>query len=201
MGAFYFFKARTGKEMRRYNLGIDLDGVICNIYWQCFQVLKTMYPEQVKSNNWASKWEDAFNLSEKQIIDCFLACAKKGIFREAPLYPDAKYTLRKLSRYYNIFIVTWRNYIPNAKEDTLYWLDSNHIPYYRLVLTRNKFRLANNERFIFFLDDTPAQCNRVAKTQVPSYLFSRPWNKNEETDALVKTIYSWREVAKILLYC
>jgi 5'(3')-deoxyribonucleotidase len=182
----------------RHNIGIDLDGVVCDIYMDAFKILKKMYPTKVTSDKWAGDWQKEYELTEEQVCNIFISAAKDGFFRTAKIYPEAKDTLRKLSKMYNIFFVSWRNYIPNAREDTLYWLDSNHIPYEKLVLTNNKCKAAVNEKFVFFLDDNIQQCNRIAKTQTPSFLFLRPWNSMEGTDALVKGIKSWKEVEQLL---
>ncbi len=186
--------------MRRYNIGFDIDGVVCDTLPTAFKVLKKMYPDKVKDDNAEGNWEDAYNLTEKQVLDCFIECGKIGMFRDLPLYNDCKRILHRLKRYYNIYFVTYRNYIPNAKEDTLYWLDSNRIPYYRLVMTKNKFKVAEKEDFKFFLDDSPMFVNRMAKTIVPTFLFRRPWNKHDETDPLVKIISSWKDVENMLLF-
>lgn len=182
------------------NIGIDLDGVVCDIYTESFKILKAMYPTKVKTEFFSDQWERQFGLTEQQVMDCFVEVGKKGLLRNARIYPGAKETLYKLNRRYSINFITWRNYIPDARSDTLYWLDSNKIPYERLIMTNNKYKVATREKFCFFLDDNVKQCNRLAKTMVPTYLFSRPWNRNEETDALVKTVESWKDVEKILSY-
>jgi uncharacterized HAD superfamily protein len=182
------------------NIGIDLDGVVCDIYTDAFRVLKEMYPDKVKEEIAGYMWEQCYGLTEQQVMDCFVECGKKGLLRKAKIYPGAKETLYKLNRRYNINFITWRNYIPDSRNDTLYWLDSNKIPYERLIMTNNKYKVATRDRFVFFLDDNVKQCNRLAKTMVPTFLFSRPWNKREETDALVKTVSSWKEVESILNY-
>jgi uncharacterized HAD superfamily protein len=182
------------------NIGIDLDGVVCDIYTDALKVLKEMYPDNVKNEVIGSAWEKAYNLTEKQVMDCFIEVGKRGFLRRAKIYSGAKETLYKLNRRYNINFISWRNYIPDARSDTLYWLDSNKIPYERLIMTNNKYKVATREKFVFFLDDNVKQCNRLAKTMVPTYLFCRPWNSKEETDALVKTVNSWRDVEKILSY-
>lgn len=182
------------------SIAFDLDGVICNLLPTGFKILKEMYPDKITTNNWATWWEDEYNITSDEIMKAWVECGKRGLFRTAPVYQECKNTLYKLARKYTIFIITWRNYVPNAREDTLYWLDSNRIPYYRLVLTYNKFKVAENENCVFFLDDAPQFCNRVAKTKVPTYLLSRPWNKGKEIDALVKVIPNWYEVRKLLLY-
>ena len=186
--------------MRRANIGFDIDGVTCDIYPEAFKVLKEMYPKNVIKDDFNCYWKDEYNLTPKEVEDCFIECGNRGLLRTAPLFHDCKRILHRLKRYYNIYFVTWRNYIGNAKEDTLYWLDSNRIPYYRLVLTKNKFRIADKEDFKFYLDDSPIFCNRMAKTRVPTFLFRRPWNKKDELDPLVKIINSWREVEKLLLF-
>ncbi len=186
--------------MFKENIGIDIDGVICDIYPQAFKVLKEMYPKNVTCNEIDCNWEEAFNLSEEEVKNCFIECGRKGFFREAPLYKGCKEVLDKIKGRYNIFFVTWRNYIPNAKADTLYWLDSNKIPYHRLIIARNKFKIALREKFVFYLDDNTAQCNRTAKSNIPTYLFRRPGNKHDELDASVKVIKSWEEVGKLLIF-
>jgi 5'(3')-deoxyribonucleotidase len=182
------------------NIGIDIDGVICDIYPDAFSVLKEMYPEKVKDGVCTAMWEEEFGLTEQQVMDCFINVGKRGIFRKAKIYPGAKEALYKITRRYNIYFISWRNYIPNSREDTLYWLDSNKIPYEKLIMTNNKYKVAIKEQFVFFLDDNAKQCNRIAKTIVPTFMFMRPWNQKEETDALVKGIRSWKEVERILNY-
>ena len=186
--------------MRKENIGFDLDGIICDTYPDTFAMLKKMYPNNVKGNNAHYNWEKEYNLTQDQVNKCFIECANKGLFRELPVYEDAKRALYRIARHYRIFIVTWRNYLPNAISDTLYWLDTNRIPYYRLIMTKNKFKVAEQENFKFFLDDNPTFCNRVAKTIVPTFLLRRPWNKDEKIDPLVKIVTSWEEVQKILLF-
>ena len=182
------------------NLGIDLDGVVCDVYEESFKVLKEMYPARVTGDKCIGTYEDQYGLSEQQVMDCFIEASKRGLFKKAKICPGAKETLYKLNRKYNINFVTWRNYIPDARNITLYWLDSNKIPYEKLVVTNNKYKVATRDKYCFFLDDNVKQCNRLAKTMVPTFLFARPWNRNEDTDALVKTVYTWKEVEEILLY-
>lgn len=180
------------------NIGIDLDGVVCDIFGLAFKTLKGMYPDKVKAETFSTTWEKEFGLTDQQVQDCFIEVGKKGMFRTAPIYAGAKEALYKLCRKYNIYFVTWRNYIPNAKDDTLYWLDSNKIPYEKLIMTNNKHKVAVKENFCFFLDDSEIYCNRMAKTIVPTFMFMRPWNNMKNTDALVKGIRSWKEVERLL---
>ena len=182
------------------NIGIDLDGVVCDIYDESFKILKEMYPDKVKEEKIGYMYEEAYGLTEQQVMDCFIEGNKRGLFRRAKIYPGAKETLYKITRKYSINFITWRNYIPDSRNTTLYWLDSNKIPYEKLVITNNKYKIATRDKYCFFLDDSVKQCNRLAKTMIPTYLFARPWNRGEETDALVKTVRNWKEVEEILLY-
>ena len=180
-------------------IGIDLDGVICDIYPEALRVGKEMFPDKISLDVVIDdSMERQFNLTEKQICDIFVEVGERGIFRKAKIYPGAKEVLYKIYKKYNIYFVSWRNYIPNSREDSLYWLDSNKIPYEKLVLTNNKYKVAIKENFCFFLDDNVQHCNRIAKSIVPTYLFHRPWNRRDERDALVKGVNSWKEVEKIL---
>lgn len=180
------------------NIGVDLDGVVCDIYQDAFKVLKEMYKDKIDHEVFGNSWEIEFGLTEQQVMNCFIECGRRGLLRTTKIYPGAKESLYRITRNYNILFITWRNYIPNAREDTLYWLDSNKIPYEKLIITSNKCKAAIKENLCFFVDDNSAQCNRMAKSIVPTYLYSRPWNENDDTDALVKRIYGWKEIEVLL---
>ena len=182
----------------RANIGIDLDGVICDTYPDSFKLLKELYPDNVTHDDLTCDWSKDFNLTDQQISDCFVEAGTRGLFRELPPYEDCIETLKKLADKFNIYIVTWRNYIPNAREDTLYWLDSNKIPYHKLVITRNKAAIAEDEKFVFYMDDTVHMCNSVAKTGTPTYLLSRLGNMNYTADEKVTRLDCWKDVEKIL---
>lgn len=182
------------------NIGIDLDGVVCDIYDEALKLLRELYPQRVKEVVPGYMFEEAYNLTEQEVMNCFIEGNKRGIFKKAKIYPGAKETLYKINRKYNINFITYRNFIPDARNTTLYWLDSNKIPYEKLVITNNKYKVATRDKYCFFLDDNVKQCNRLAKTMVPTFLFARPWNRLEDTDALVKTIRSWKDVEDILIY-
>jgi len=187
--------------MRKPNIGIDLDGVVCNLYKQSTKLLKDMYSIDAKPFNEQTtyNYEDEYGLSTKQVTDLFKKLGETGGFRDAELFEFARKSLVRISRQYNIFYVTVRDFYPGIKKDTFYWLDKNKLPYFRVVFTRSKYKVAQKENFQFFLDDSPDQCNRMAKTYVPTYMMKQPWNNGSQTDALVKIVTDWREVEKILL--
>ena len=91
--------------MSKSNIGIDLDGVICNLYQPAFNVLKEMYPQKVKDDKFESVWEEEYKLTTKQVMDCFVKCAERGILKDAPIIGGAKRVMYKLIRNYNIFII------------------------------------------------------------------------------------------------
>lgn len=185
--------------MRKSNVGIDLDGVVCNIYDKATKVLKEMYNIDRKDGQENYMWEQEYGLTTQQVSDVFAKIGDMGGYRDADLYPGARKTLVKLSRQYNIYYVTVRDFYPAIKKDTFYWLDKNKLPYFRVVFTRSKYKVAEKEEFQFFMDDCTEMCNRVAKTGVPTFLWKQPWNKREDTDALVKILTDWTQVEQILI--
>lgn len=187
--------------MRKSNIGIDLDGVVCDLYKQTTKLLKDMYNIDARPFNQQSKYnfEDEYGLSTKQVTELFAKMGETGGYRKAEVFPYARKSLVRISRQYNIFYVTVRDFYPGIKKDTFYWLDKNKLPYFRVVFTHSKYKVAQKEDFQFFLDDSPEQCNRMAKTMVPTYMFKQPWNDRADTDALVKIVTDWREIEKILL--
>ena len=185
--------------MKKSNIGLDLDGVVCNLEDQATRVLKDMYGITRTEPPKNYSWEVEYGLTSKQVNDAFVRIGELGGYRDAELYPGARKTLVKLSRQYNIYYVTVRDFYPTIKKDTFYWLDKNKLPYFRVVFTRSKYKVAEKEEFQFFMDDSAEMCNRVAKTGIPTFMWKQPWNRREDTDALVKILTSWESVEEILL--
>ena len=188
--------------MRKSNIGIDLDGVICDLYKPIYPLLgvlagidlKNATKEQLEGN-----WEKEFGLSQEKIRNIFVEAGKRGIYRDAPVYAETRSHLVNISRQYNIFYVTIRDFYHQIKKDTFYWLDKNKLPYFRVVFTRSKHKIADRENLQFFVDDDANICNRVAKTKTPTFLFRRPWNQSAILDPLVKITDSWADIEDMLL--
>lgn len=188
--------------MRKSNIGIDLDGVVCDLYPSVYPILQKMHGIDISKTpieKLQGKWEKEFNLSQEDIQKVFIEACNEGIYRTAAVYEETRKHLVNISRHYNIFYVTVRDFHPAIKKDTFYWLDKNKLPYFRVVFTRSKHKIAEKEDFQFFMDDDPEMCNRVAKTRVPTWMFKRPWNKDAELDPLVKLTDSWEEIEKMLV--
>lgn len=186
--------------MRKSNVGIDLDGVICDLYPSIRPLFKEMYNFDVTET---CDNIESLGLTTEQCCSVFAEAGKRGIYRDAPVYPNTRKNLVNISRQYNIYYVTVRDFYKDIKKDTFYWLDRNKLPYYRVVFSRSKHKIAEAEAFQFFLDDSVEVCNRVAKSGVPTFMFKQPWNKesikNGSLDPLVMILNSWEEVEQILL--
>ena len=183
--------------MRKSNIGIDLDGVVCDLYSVARPLFKEMYNIEVADN--VSNVETEYGLTKKQVVDLFAEAGKRGMYRDAAVYDKTRSHLVNISRQYNIFYVTVRDFYHQIKKDTFYWLDKNKLPYFRVVFSRSKHKIADRENFQMFIDDDADICNRVAKTNTPTYLFRRPWNEDAILDPLVKIVDNWQELEDILI--
>ena len=65
------------------NIGIDLDGVVCDIYSDALKVLKEMYPDNVKEEVIGYGWEKAYNLTDQQVMNCFIEIGKRRMLKRA----------------------------------------------------------------------------------------------------------------------
>ena len=188
--------------MRKSNIGIDLDGVICNLYKPVYPLLEELCGVDIKNakpERLQGCWEKEFNLTQEQVKKVFIEAGKRGIYRDCPVYDNTRSHLVNISRQYNIFYVTVRDFYHQVKKDTFYWLDKNKLPYFRVVFTRSKHKIAERENFQFFVDDDPNICNRVAKTNTPTFLFRRSWNQDAKIDPLVKITNSWQDIEEMLI--
>lgn len=184
------------------NIGIDIDGVICDLYKPVYPLLEEMFGIDIKNTpveTLQGNWETEFKLSQDKIKSVFIEAGKRGIYRDAPVYEETRSHLVNISRQYNIFYITVRDFYHQIKKDTFYWLDKNKLPYFRVVFTRSKHKIADRENLQFFVDDDATTCNRVAKTNTPTFLFRRPWNVDSVLDPLVKITNSWQEISDMLL--
>ena len=184
------------------NIGIDIDGVICDLYKPVYPLLEEMFGIDIKNTpieTLQGNWEREFCLSQDKIRSLFVEAGKRGMYRDAPVYEDTRSHLVNISRQYNIFYITVRDFYHQIKKDTFYWLDKNKLPYFRVVFTRSKHKIADRENLQFFVDDDANTCNRVAKTNTPTFLFRRPWNVDSVLDPLVKITNSWQEISDMLL--
>jgi len=188
--------------MRKSNIGIDLDGVIADLYKPVLPLLGEMCGVDIKNTPVESlqgNWEKEFNLSQDKIRSVFIEAGKRGMYRDCPVYDNTRSHLVNISRQYNIFYVTVRDFYHQIKKDTFYWLDKNKLPYFRVVFSRSKHKIAEREDFQFFVDDDAEICNRVSKTNTPTWLFRRPWNRDAVLDPLVKITNSWQEIEDMLV--
>ena len=184
------------------NIGIDIDGVICDLYKPVYPLLEEMFGIDIKNTpieTLQGNWEQEFCLSQDKIRSLFVEAGKRGMYRDAPVYEETRSHLVNISRQYNIFYITVRDFYHQIKKDTFYWLDKNKLPYFRVVFTRSKHKIADRENLQFFVDDDANTCNRVAKTNTPTFLFRRPWNVDSVLDPLVKITNSWQEISDMLL--
>jgi len=184
------------------NIGIDIDGVICDLYKPVYPLLEEMFGIDIKNTpieTLQGNWEQEFSLSQDKLRSLFIEAGKRGMYRDAPVYEETRSHLVNISRQYNIFYITVRDFYHQIKKDTFYWLDKNKLPYFRVVFTRSKHKIADRENLQFFVDDDANTCNRVAKTNTPTFLFRRPWNTDSVLDPLVKITNSWQEISDMLL--
>ena len=84
------------------NIGIDLDGVVADLYTESWPVFVDLYPKKCPKEFCKGSWKNELGLTEDEMTKGFAEVGKRGIYRSVALYPDARRVLVSLSRIYNI---------------------------------------------------------------------------------------------------
>ncbi|MBU1136097.1 MAG: hypothetical protein ABIG37_03795 [Nanoarchaeota archaeon] len=160
-------------------IGIDLDQVVCDIQQQMIDIYNQLYPgENLTKKNWTTYY--LRDLTSKEREDKVLEIlAEKRIYRNMEFIPHAKKSLQKLAQSFDLCFVTHREWLyEKAKQDTVYSLTKDEIPYVRIFFTEKKARVAKSEHLKFFIEDNLKNALEISQV-CPCYLFDYPYNREE----------------------
>jgi 5'(3')-deoxyribonucleotidase len=156
-------------------LGIDLDGVVADFnrgwmdrYNRDFGT--SLSPDQVVT------WDAMIDLSHFEDMGDFWAWANLsddlGLFRDLPLYPEAKPSLDRLAQNHEIVIITTKP--PGTEAHTFEWIGEHRIPTREVHITGEKWRVDCD----VYLDDGPHNLELLVRERPDrtTCRFVRPWN-------------------------
>lgn len=162
--------------MTRMRLGIDLDGVVAdfNTGWM------TRYNEEHGTDlrpEQAQTWDAMIPLTRFETEDEFWEWARndggEGLFRNLPVFPEARVALDRLAINHDIIILTTK---PDwAESETFQWIGENRIPTREVHMTYEKWKVDCD----VYLDDGPHNLEMLTLERPDRTVcrFVRPWNE------------------------
>lgn len=173
---------------RKKNLGIDIDGCLNRLYIPLARLIRKYYKVDVDITHY-DIW-DQLDVSNKEKNEFM---AKHG--KELKVMPErnCQFFLRKLSKRYNLCIITARPY--NYAKQTVKWLKVNNIPYNDILFKAGtKVDACKYMNVAYMIDDSPWNIRSLNRERIPCLIFDRPYNRTVRDTEYITRIKNWKEI-------
>lgn len=114
-------------------------------------------------------------------------------------------TIKELRNYYELHLITSRE--EKFKDKTLNWLNKHFFNLFHKIHFTNSFGKNKNKKkksevciengIELMIEDAPIYATDLAEKGIEVLLLDKPWNR-VDTHPLVKRVYDWKEIEKIL---
>jgi len=183
----------------RPNLGVDLDGVVCNL-WDSFraEIMKkyNIFLDDIEAQR-KYNVSECSELTRKQVERIFKE--GKNMYKNLSMITGARIALTYLKTHYKIHIITHRNFYKGIEADTRSWLDRNEIRYDKITFTNSdKIQQVLNADCKYMIEDCGETAIKLVeagqKVILLNYLYNRDFNHR-----LITRMKSWKEIVEILI--
>lgn len=166
--------------MRKVRVGVDVDGVLCDLHTPCFEVAKEMFGLDL-STSMMDEWDFEKLLPQDRIQEFWDRMGEPGFMHQAKPLAGAVEGLAELMEYADVYVVT--AYLSNGKQwvhDRDQWvMDHFKIPRHKMVHTKAKHTF--NGRML--IDDKPQNIwqwmhDDYTVANAKPVLWARPYNEN-----------------------
>lgn len=114
-----------------------------------------------------------------------------------PVEKDCQFYLRKLSKKYNLYIITARPY--NYALQTIKWLKKNRIPYDDILFKAGlKVDACKYMKTAYMIDDSPWNIRYLNKEGLNCLVFDRPYNKRIKDTEFITRVKNWKEIYQLI---
>jgi len=186
-------------------LAIDIDGVLADyVNGYCAYLYDQGLIELFPNNQFSYNIAEAYDIPKDIEEEAKRKFQELGGFRRLPVYAGAKETLewaRDLG--YKIALVSARPYLEMRRIyfDTIYWLNSNHIPYDAIFWGKDKADIVFSELYpikpTWFIEDRDKHAIELANEGIPVLLLDKPYNQGVEHHHIIR-VNGWGDIADII---
>jgi uncharacterized HAD superfamily protein len=158
-------------------IAIDIDGVIYDIVDSTIRYLRELEtPVILNRKDWTTyKLSGCCNISYTDEKELFL---NTKLYNGKPIENSIESIKELVSKGWIIYLITARDF------DALYsltikWLQEYHVPFHKLIFSKDKISFLKKESIDFFVEDydttaLEARCNNIKNV----YLIDAPYNQN-----------------------
>lgn len=180
---------------KRLKIGIDIDGVICDIMSSILPLIKTRYGTSLKKKDiYRHEIHEVLGVSERAFAtDVF----KDTVIKiNHPAIKDAASYINRLYRKHTIVLVTSRPEIFNPI--TKKWLAKHKIKFHALInIHKHKYTVLDG--FDFFIDDHLKEVIYASSVKnLNVLLFDQPWNRSFNSAGTFTRIKSWKKIYSLI---
>ena len=194
-------------------IAVDIDETIISSFSGVLNILAKKSPHNVDYDDLTDhEWHKIENIPWTQVeTDKAWEEAHRNFesFNQStPLIDGAKEWLIKLKAAgYSIVAITgrsasWRKATKDLVEKYFPGIFSwVHFGEYHSTRARSKWEIAHEHRIDFAIDDNLAFAGSLAEVGIPTYLLTRPWNKDQniEHDKIIR-MSTWEEIVEDIIY-
>lgn len=179
---------------RRFNIGIDCDGVLADFTLKFTTLLKEMFPhlpfepfgEDFPRTSWDFASDPGLGIRREYEAGAWRRIKEtEGWWEEMPflLSTNARLTLLRVANRHNVYVITSRVQTEGSSlvRQTMTWLqDYLGLEHAAVIIAREKGPVAKALKLDWFLDDKPQNCQDVAEMTEDCRVFlkSAPYNLN-----------------------
>lgn len=175
-------------------LGVDIDNVLAQSDARLRAMIREMCGIDLREEQMTRYGYEAYGVTEEQLTEVFRVFNVKTC-RTLKVVPGAKAAMLRLTRRYEIVLVTSRN--QESKAGTEYWLRAKGLPYDQLHFNDEKHALGIP--YHAFIEDRHEHAHRIAGTGASVYLLTQPWNGQPLAHPNVRRVDSWSDILEHLL--
>jgi len=179
--------------MKKKKLGVDIDGVVCDLNTELAKVLTGALGRQVHSSEFTRYDLSDFGFDGDIVVRC---AEEDGAYVVADPYRYAPEVLRELSNSYDLVYVTARP--ERLWKDTIGWFNKQGIPYRDIYFTKHKSNKSLELGIELFIEDNPSNLADLNRNGVGTLKFVHRYNEHYKHE-LCREVFSWVDVARCLL--
>lgn len=182
-------------------IGIDIDGVLTNMYAALIDnATKFCYQNNIKYNINQSEYNESkmFNIS-KDDTEKFWNWYLGEYSKHYPIREHAAEVIEEISQNNEIYIITARNeeglsldLYGTMQKMVKKWLKVNKIKYNKIIFTQEKLKACIENNIDIMIEDSPLNIKSIAPS-IKVLCYDAPYNKETEGKNIIR-VYSWYDI-------
>lgn len=185
----------------KMRIGIDIDDCItqtveryCELASELFS--RNIIKDQLLHTSGKLEAQGMVTTEEFQLLRKSLA--EQRFFKSILAHTGAINAIKELNNKHQVFFITSRDDYSEAKEDTLYWLQSQGIISPTIFFSSQKDLIIKDNKIDIFIDDRESYVAQALNAGAQAILFTQPWNIMLSVNSRVNRFSQWGEISQFI---